>query len=104
MKTEIDGYRAPMVTAIGIILGFVLAFMSKWATEPGTTHKSDYLVLIGLLIGIVLLITALYRILNNRVADADQAHYYGRTLQIFMVGLVCSFIGTLLAIIQQLLL
>ncbi|PJG85627.1 hypothetical protein [Conservatibacter flavescens] len=71
MDNKINNYRAPMVTAIGF------------------------------LIGIILLIIALYRILNNRFPEHDEEHYYHNTLKIFMLGIICSFIGTLLAIFQQ---
>lgn len=62
-----------MVTAIGIILGFVLGFMGKLATDlPGQmsqhdkemkTLPQDIWVLVGLLSGMVLLTVSLYRIL-----------------------------------------
>lgn len=104
MDTNIQHYRAPMVTAIGIILGFVLAAMGKWATEPGEVGKNDWIVAVGFFIGISLLMTALYRILNNRFPQAlEQAEiYYHRTLQTFMLGIVCSFVGVLLAMVQGL--
>lgn len=101
MDNNINHYRAPMVTAIGIILGFVLAFLGKWATENNDSHKSDWLVLGGFLIGIILLTTALYRILNNRIPCGREEVYYYRTLQMFMLGIICSFSGTLLAIVQM---
>lgn len=100
MDNNINNYRNPMVTAIGIILGFVLAYMGKWATEP-TIQKGDLGVAIGFLIGISLLIVALYRILNNRVEKEREEAYYHRTLKIFMLGIICSFIGTLLTIFQE---
>ena len=34
MDDNIQNYRQRMVTAIEIILGFVLGFTGKWATEP----------------------------------------------------------------------
>lgn len=101
MESNINSYRAPMVTAICIILGFVLAFMGKWATEPTGTHQSDWLVVVGFLTGIVLLTAALYRILNNRIAREQEENYYHRTLRLFMLGIICSFAGTLPAVVQQ---
>ena len=72
---QVDGvvqnYRQPMVTAIGIILGFVLGFAGKWASEEttGQVSTADDIVLTGLTIGVVLLLVALYRILNNCLPD-----------------------------------
>ncbi|MCP2040775.1 ABC-type dipeptide/oligopeptide/nickel transport system permease subunit [Neisseria sp. HSC-16F19] len=107
MNSRIDSFRAPMVTAIGIILGFVLAFMGRWVTEPSAdrtvVHISDWFIAVGFFIGIVLLLVALYRILNNRVPGNRERAYYFRTLQIFMLGIICSFGGTFMAIVQQIL-
>ncbi|MDO4997365.1 MAG: hypothetical protein Q4E16_01820 [Neisseria sp.] len=99
---DINSFRAPMVTAIGIIFGFVLAYMGDWVTDP-TTHRHDWLVTLGFALGISLLLIALYRILNHAVSPEQEAIYYARTLKIFMSGMVCSFLGVLLATLQQLL-
>lgn len=106
---EISSYRAPMVTAIEIILGFVLGFMGKLATDLPTTTDStapfsmrDLWVFGGLFFGMVLLTISLYRILNNRVTQQRMENYYFRTLQIFITGVCVSFIGTLVVFIQSL--
>lgn len=104
MDDTIQNYRQPMVTAIGIILGFVLGFVGKWSTEPvSETTISDYFVIIGLLMSIILLITALYRILNNDFPKDNVAIYYKKTLQIFIFGLSSAFVGVIVAIFQTIL-
>jgi uncharacterized membrane protein len=104
MDNNIQNYRQPMVTAIGIILGFVLGFVGKWATEPvSQTTTADYFVIIGLMVSIILLIIALYRILNNNYPEDKVAVYYRKTLLIFISGLSASFIGTIVAIFQTIL-
>lgn len=101
MDDNIQNYRQPMVTAIGIILGFVLGFTGKWATEPvSTTTISDYLVGFGFLASIVLLILALYRILNNNFPKENTGVYYQTTLRLFILGLSLAFIGILASIFQ----
>jgi uncharacterized membrane protein len=101
MDENIQNYRQPMVTAIGIILGFVLGFTGKWATDPVTaTDFADYIVSIGLLLSIVLLIIALYRILNNNYPTENTAIYYQNTLRIFISGLSLAFIGVIISIFQ----
>ena len=106
---NINAYRAPMVTAIGIILGFVLGFMGKLATDlPINEDKvaklniQDFWVFLGLLFGMILLTVAMYRILNNRVPMQKMENYYFRTLQIFISGVFISFIGTLVVFVQGL--
>ena len=101
MDENIQNYRQPMVTSIGIILGFVLGFIGKWATEPvNNTHFSDYAVAIGLLLSIVLLIIALYRILDNTYPTENVGIYYRTTLKIFILGLSAAFTGILISIFQ----
>lgn len=101
MDNDIQNYRQPLVTSIGIILGFVLGFTGKWATEPSSTFDiSDSIILIGLIISILLLIIALFRILNNAEID-DKGKYYNVTLKMFIAGVCCSFIGVFISILQS---
>lgn len=89
---EIKDYRQPMVTSIGVILGFLMGFLGQWVTEP--TFKlvaaPDYMVFVGSLLGVVLLLVALYRMLAP-VMPKDVLQYYARTLQLYMVGMVVAF-------------
>ena len=102
MDDNIQNYRQPMVTSIGIILGFVLGFAGKWATEPATeTDSSDYFVGIGLLLSVLFLIIALYRILNNNFPKDKTAIYYRRPLNIFISGILVAFTGIIVAIFRS---
>lgn len=104
MDDTIQNYRQPMVTSIGIILGFVLGFTGKWATEPvEKTEVTDYIVIIGLFVSIVLLILSMYRILNNNYPQEDTAKYYKKTLNLFIIGLSLAFIGVIASIFQTIL-
>lgn len=101
MDDNIQNYRQPMVTAIGIILGFVLGFTGKWATEPASkTEVGDYFVLLGLLSSIILLLVSLFRILNNDFPSKTVAKYYAKTLRMFIFGVSAAFIGVIISIIQ----
>jgi phosphate starvation-inducible membrane PsiE len=104
MDENIQNYRQPMVTSIGIILGFVLGFTGKWATEPvEKTQITDYFVILGLFFSIVLLIISMYRILNNNYPKNNAAKYYKATLHLFIFGLSLSFIGVIVSIFQTIL-
>lgn len=46
------------------------------------------------------MITALYRILNNDFPLEKVAQYYKKTLIIFITGLVLSFIGIFISILE----
>ena len=104
MQEPIQNFRQPMVTAIGIILGFVLGFSGKWATEPvSETSMNDVLVGIGLFLSILFLIIAMFRILNSNYPSENIKTYYQKTLLFFIFGLSFAFAGTLLAIFQTIL-
>lgn len=101
-KDQLFNFRQPLVTAAGIILGFVLNFATELVRRDGRSNLFPMLILIFTLIGISLLIVALYRILNNGY-DRDQADkYYGKTLRFFLAGVIFSFIGGLLKMSQSL--
>ncbi len=90
-----------MVTSIGIILGFVLGFTGKWATEPvSKTQTSDYLVSTGLFLSVIFLIISLYRILNNNYPKNNTAGYYRKTLKLFISGVCFAFVGIIISIFQ----
>ncbi len=95
-------FRQPLVTAAGIILGFVLSFVAALVKRDSKNEGMVLLVIFSILVGIVLLIVALYRILNNRY-DQDQANaYYRKTLKIFLTGVILSFFGGVLKMIHTL--
>jgi hypothetical protein len=104
MDDNIKDYRSSLVTAIGIILGFVLGFTANWATQSvEDTDWADYIIGIGLLASVVLQIIALYRILNNNYPKNNVANYYQRTLRYFILGLSIAFLGIIASIFQTIL-
>lgn len=89
---EIKDYRQPMVTSIGVILGFLMGFLGQWVTEPtfNLASAGDYMVFAGSLLGIVLLLMAMYRMLSPAL-PTEVMPYYRRTLQLYMGGIVVAF-------------
>ena len=101
MDNNIQNYRQPMVTATGVILGFVLGFTGTWAKEPvEKTTLSDYFISFGLLSSIILLIITLYRMLNNNYPEEKISKYYRKTLKTFIFGVSLAFLGILMSIFQ----
>ena len=55
LENEVAPFRQPMVTSLGIILGFLLAFLANWAAhdesanEPAVSTDSDWLIFATLL-------------------------------------------------------
>ena len=93
---EIAPYRQPMVTSIGIIMGFLLSFLANWAVDaddqPALEYASDYAVVGTLLLSVTLFTVSLFRLLNNRIV-ADAGVRYQRTLHIYMAAIVLAFVG-----------
>ncbi len=101
-KDQLFKYRQPMVTAAGIILGFILNFATDLVKRDRKSDAIALSILFFTLIGIVLLIISLYRILNNRYNQKDADRYYHKTLNFFLWGVILSFVAGLLRMVHTL--
>lgn len=90
-----DGYRAGLIIAITVFVGFSLAFLRFWAFEaPGEWTARSILVTGALAIAIALEIYALFRAL--RIAD-NEPREYARTVAWFITSTIVLLIGLTLA-------
>ncbi len=90
-----DGYRAGLIIAITVFVGFSLAFLRFWAFEaPGEWSAQMILVTGALAIAIALEIYALFRAL--RLAD-NEPREYARTVAWFIASTIVLLIGVTLA-------
>jgi hypothetical protein len=97
MEDRIQPFRQPMVTATGIILGFMLNFALSWVrTDSPLGDGLAYVVGICVLAGAVSLILVLYRILRMSYPRERGEQYYNRTLRLFIFGIGSSFLGALI--------
>lgn len=97
MEDKIQAFRQPLVTATGIILGFILNFASTFVkTDSSTSDRLAYLIGICILIGIICLIFALSRILNLKYPREKAEEYYQKTMYLFLFGVSISFIGVMI--------
>lgn len=97
MEDVIQAYRQPLVTATGIILGFILNFASTFVkTDSGLNDLVTYIIGICILIGIICLIVVLSRVLKMRYSKDKAEEYYHKTLTIFLFGLSISFFGVMI--------
>lgn len=89
--------RQPLVTATGIILGFVLNFASGWVRADTTVgERLAWAIALLITAGVVCLIAVLTRILSADV-EPDQADvHYRTTTRLFIVGVSAAVSGVLI--------
>lgn len=100
--TETAPFRQPMVTSIGIVLGFLLAFLANWAAgadaEPAISSASDYVIALALLGSCGLFTLALFRLLDNRVYP-NPGERYQTSFRIYIFAFLLAFIGLAIALL-----
>lgn len=102
LENEVGPYRQPMVTSLGIILGFMLAFLANWAADademPAVWRDSDYLILATLALSIGMFTVVLFRLLDNTIF-ANAGERYRVTLWLYMAAIMIAFAGLLAALL-----
>jgi hypothetical protein len=92
-------FRAPIVTATGVLLGFYFHLSAGWASRAFTDDRlSHYAILASICVNIPLHIVVLYRSLRMNYPAHDVSRYYARTLALFVTGLVVTFCTILAAV------
>ncbi|MFZ1372445.1 hypothetical protein [Nostocoides sp.] len=101
MEGELKDYRQPMVTSLGILLGFLLNFLAGWASEDEAAiqDSADVVILGTIAFAVTIMLGVLFRILNGRARPDDHATYYRRTLHLYVVGVSLAFMGFWLAVL-----
>ena len=86
-QDDIAGYRQPMVTSIGIIMGFLLSFLANSAVQPDALHATSRMVfdviVFTLVVSIGLFGAVLFRLLDNRRYE-NPGRCYQATLRLYM--------------------
>ncbi len=96
MEDKIQAYRQPLVTATGIILGFILNFASTFVkTDSPLSEITAYIIGICVLTGIICLIVVLSRVLKMKYPKEQAENYYQKTLNYFLFGVSISFVGVM---------
>ncbi|HMP31694.1 MAG TPA: hypothetical protein PKD85_18980 [Saprospiraceae bacterium] len=97
MEDKIQSFRQPLVTATGIILGFILNFASAFVkTESGLSDLLAYVIGICILMGVICLIYVLSRVLLMNYPKEKAEAYYQKTLSIFLFGVSIAFVGVMI--------
>jgi len=99
---DVAGFRQPMVTSIGIVMGFLLAFMANWAVSaeggPVLQDAVDWLVAVTILVSISLMVITLARLLDNRVRDGGGRHYH-TTYRFYLASILVGIVGLIVALV-----
>jgi hypothetical protein len=97
MEDKIHTYRQPLVTATGIILGFILSFASSFVKiDSVLSDVVASIIGVCILFGIISLIIVLARILKMNYPKDKAEEYYQTTLTIFLFGVSISFFGVMI--------
>lgn len=93
-----QGFRAGIITAITVLLGFSLTFLRFWGFEaPGKWTLRSVIATGTLVVAVALQILALFRSL--RLED-DEVHEYRRTVAWFIASAVALLLGLLFAVVE----
>lgn len=93
-------FRNGSITAIGVVVGFSLGFLSRWAALPGDWEHSDLASVALITLGLALQVKALADLL---LVSSLQLKRYNRSVRFFLSGLVLVGIGVVFAVFADLL-
>ena len=93
-------FRNGSLTAISVVVGFSLSFLTRWAGLSGPWLTVDLVALPAIVLGIVVQITALARLLS---IHSLLLRNYNRAVSLFLLGLGFVASGVALAIAGDLL-
>ena len=92
-----------MVTATGILLGFMLNFASSWVPKAFSTHVFiESIIGICLMTCVPLLVIVLHRVLTMRLPERNIETYYMTTLRLFIIGVSLPFLTLVIIMLKNL--
>lgn len=93
-------FRNGSITAIGVVVGFSLGFLSHWAALPGQWTHSDLVSVALITLGLALQVKSLADML---LVSSLELKRYNRSVRFFLTGLTLVGIGVVLAIFADIL-
>ncbi len=93
-------FRNGSVTAIGVVVGFSLGFLSRWAALPGEWMHTDLVSVALITLGLAFQVKALADML---LLSSLQLKRYNRSVRFFLTGLTLVGLGVVFAVFADLL-
>ena len=88
-------FRGGSLTAISVVVGFSLSFLTRWAALPGPWLADDLVALSAIILGIAFQIIALARMLS---IQSLLLRNYNRAVRLFLIGLASVASGVALVL------
>jgi len=93
---KVEGiFRSGSITAISVVVGFSLGFISRWSGLPGKWTASDIFAVVAITLGVAWQIKALIDLLSIKSLSVA---FYERSIRIFVIGLLLVAVGVIAAI------
>lgn len=100
MNVEIKDYRQPMVTSLGIVVGFLLNFLAEWGIKNGQPETaSEWVVLVVVVVALALMTTVLFLILHPTKGTENPGRYYLKILRLYLAAMCTAFAALALAVL-----
>ena len=91
-------FRNGSLTAISVIVGFSLSFLSRWAGTPGKWHNADLFAVALIVTGSAAQIWSLGAML---FVSSMLAANYDRAIRVFLIGLGLVAVGVAVALLGE---
>lgn len=88
-------FRNGSLTAVGIIAGFSLGFLTRWAGVPGSWSSDDYVVVTLIVLGIGCQVFSLASMLSIRSLLLKN---YNRSVRVFLFGIAAVALAVVIVL------
>ena len=85
-----EEFRSGSITAVGVVTGFSLTFLTAWSASPIPWKPTDLIALAPLVVGLGLQVWALALLLDP---DSLILSHYRRATRRFLAGVVLTVLG-----------
>jgi len=90
-----EEFRSGSITAVGVVTGFSLTFLTAWSASPIPWKPPDLIALAPLIVGLGLQVWALALLLDP---DSLILSHYRRATRRFLAGVILTVLGVAAAL------